>query len=189
MAGQPPSFQHPNHTCFDQNSGTVPRVSKREERAQLTQALDVSRDHVLDQICSMSRADLYRSKVPSGWSPLGLLRHLTLSDERFWFGVVVAGGPLDFWPREKNGDWIVAEHTEPEQLIDDYRSAIANSNHIIASTPLDAAPLRPEPQWAETGAFGDLRTILLHNIVETSTHAGQLDVVRELTDGRQHIVL
>ena len=137
----------------------------------------------------MSRADLYRSRVPSNWSPLGLIRHLTLSDERYWFEVVVAGGPLDFWPPGKNGDWIVDEGTEPEQVIDDYRRAIANSNRIIAATALSARPLRPEPEWSETGAFADLRSILLHNIVETSTHAGQLDVVRELADGGQHIVL
>ena len=159
------------------------------ERDRLMHALDVARHHVLDQVGTMSPADLYRSQVPSGWSPLGLIRHLTLSDERYWFEVVVAGGPLDFWPPEDNGDWIVVEGTGPEQIIDDYRRAIANSNRIIAATALDAEPLRPEPQWSETGAFGDLRSILLHNIVETSTHAGQLDVVRELADGGQHIVL
>jgi hypothetical protein len=127
--------------------------------------------------------------VPSNWSPLGLIQHLTLSDERYWFEVVVAGGPLDFWPVEANGDWILAEGTEPDQVINDYRRAIDNSNRIIAATALSARPLRPEPEWCETGAFGDLRTILLHNIVETSTHAGQLDVVRELADGGQHVVL
>ena len=137
----------------------------------------------------MSRADLYRSRVPSNWSPLGLIRHLTLSDERYWFEVVVAGGPLDFWPPGTNGDWIIDEGTEPEQVIDDYQRAIANSNRIIAATALSAPPLRPEPEWSETGAFADVRSVLLHNIVETSTHAGQLDVVRELADGGQHIVL
>ena len=37
--------------------------------------------------------------------------------------------------------------------------------------------------------FPDLRTILLHMIVETSVHAGHLDTTRELIDGRQWIVL
>ncbi len=164
-------------------------MSEIEERIGLVHVLDVARNHVLDQVGTMRRADLYRSRVPSKWYPLGLIRHLTLSDERYWFEVVVAGGPLDFWPPEVNGDWIIAEGTEPEQVINDYRRAIANSNRIIAATALSASPLRPEPEWSETGAFGDLRSILLHNIVETSTHAGQLDVVRELADGGQHIVL
>ena len=144
---------------------------------------------MLSQVSTMSRADLYRSRVPSNWTPLGLVRHLTLSDERYWFEVVVAGGPLDFWPAEDNGDWLIGMGTEPEQVIDDYRRAIANSNRIIAATALGARPLRPEPGWSESGAFADLMSILLHNIVETSTHAGQLDVVRELADGRQHVIL
>jgi hypothetical protein len=164
-------------------------VNETDERSRLVRALEGARRHVLDQVSTMRRADLYESLVPSKWSPLGLVRHLTLSDERYWFEVVVAGGPLDFWPAGDNGDWIIDAGTEPEQVIEDYRHAIANSNRIIAATAVTARPLRPEPEWSETGAFPDLRSILLHNIVETSTHAGQLDVVRELADGGQHIVL
>ena len=160
-----------------------------EIRDRLVRALDGARDHVIDQVSTMSRADLYRSQVPSNWSPLGLIRHLTLSDERYWFEVVVAGGPLDFWPPEPNGDWIVPAGTEPDQVIDDYRRAVANSNRIIAATALSAPPKRPEPEWSESGRFGDLLSILVHNIVETSTHAGQLDVARELADRGQHLVL
>jgi len=103
----------------------------------------------------MNRADLYRSQVPSNWSPLGLARHLTLSDERYWFEVVVAGGPLDFWPSEDNGDWVISELAEAEQVVEDYRRAIANSNRIIAATALGAPPMRPEPEWSESGAFAD----------------------------------
>ena len=79
---------------------------ENEERDRLVRALDMARDHVLDQVSSISRADLYRSQVPSNWSPLGLIRHLTLSDERYWFEVV----------------------------IHDYRRAIANSNRIVDVT-------------------------------------------------------
>ena len=164
-------------------------MTDAEERSRLVDALDVARNHVLDQIATMDRTDLYRSQVPSNWSPLGLVRHLTLSDERYWFEVVVAGGALDFWPSEDNGDWMIPEDAEPDQVVDDYRRAIASSNRIIAATALGAPPMRPEPEWSTSGGFADLRAILLHNIIETSTHAGQLDVVRELADGRQHIVL
>jgi hypothetical protein len=31
--------------------------------------------------------------------------------------------------------------------------------------------------------------VLVHVLVETATHAGHLDAVRELLDGRQYIVL
>jgi len=53
------------------------------ERNHLMGALGVARQHVLDQVTSMSHADLLGSRFPSGWSPLGLVRHLTLSDERY----------------------------------------------------------------------------------------------------------
>src|SRR3954447_4748761 len=50
----------------------------------------------------LSDEQLRRPVLPSGWSCLGLVRHLTLSDERYWFGVVVAGERLDFWPEGDN---------------------------------------------------------------------------------------
>ena len=54
---------------------------------------------------------------------------------------------------------------------------------------LDTAPAR----WPEH-LFGDwrldnLQDVLLHVILDTATHAGQLDIVRELVDGHQYIVL
>ncbi|WP_311932176.1 DUF664 domain-containing protein [Microbispora sp. H11081] len=35
----------------------------------------------------------------------------------------------------------------------------------------------------------DLREAILHVLVETETHAGHLDAVRELIDGKQFLVL
>ena len=53
-----------------------------------------------------------------------------------------------------------------------------------------AIPKGSEDWWPSAGLrFPDLRSVIMHVIVETSTHAGHLDVVRELLDGRQHIVL
>ena len=71
-------------------------------------------------------------------------------------------------------------------MIEAYRTAIARSDEIIAERELSSAPERPEPWWAEAGlSFPDLRAV----IVETATHAGQLDAARELIDGRQYLVL
>ena len=73
------------------------------ERELLLGRLDGQRHHVLTQVDGLSDEQLRRPVLPSGWSCLGLLRHLTLSDERYWFEVVVAGEPLDFWPSGENG--------------------------------------------------------------------------------------
>ena len=153
-------------------------------------ALASARRHVLAQLDGLTEDQLRAASVPSGWSPIGLVRHLTLSDERYWFEVVVAGGPLDFWPAGENGDWQVGPEEPVGQVIDDYRAAIEASDAIIAATDLDAPPRSPEKWWAEAGmTFPDLRSVLRHVTLETATHAGQLDVARELIDGRQFIVL
>jgi Protein of unknown function (DUF664) len=128
--------------------------------------------------------------LPSGWSCLALVRHLTISDERYWFEVVVAGEPLDFWPEGDHGDWRVDPDEPGEAVVEAYESAIERSDEIVNARGLDDAPAQPEDWWESAGLqFPDLRTVLVHVLVETATHAGQLDAVRELIDGRQYRVL
>jgi len=165
-------------------------VDDSAERALLLGRLTGQRHHVISQLDGLTDDQLRRPVLPSGWSCLGLVRHLTLSDERYWFGVVVAGEPLDFWPEGDNGDWRV-DPTEPvEGVLQAYNSAIDRSDEIIAARRLDDAPAQPEDWWESAGLhFPDLRTVLVHVLVETATHAGHLDAVRELIDGRQYLVL
>lgn len=166
------------------------RAVTGSERAALTKALATGRHHVLSQLHGLTDDQLRAPVAPSGWTPLGLVRHLTLSDERYWFQVVVDGRPLDFWPDGHNADWLVATDEPAAAVIGAYIDAIAASDEIIAATDLDRPPISPEPGWEEAGlAFPDLRSVLVHVLVETSVHAGHLDLVRELLDGRQHIVL
>ena len=160
------------------------------ERDLLLDRLADQRHHVLTQLEGLSDEQLRRPVLPSGWSCLGLVRHLTLSDERYWFEVVVAGGPLDFWPEGDNGDWQVHPDEPATDVVDAYRSAIRRADEIIATRELGDPPERPEDWWHDAGLrFPDLRTIVMHVLVETSVHAGHLDAARELLDGRQHLVL
>ena len=77
------------------------------EQTVLLRRLTGQRQHVLDQLAGLSDEQPRRPVLPSGWSCLGLVRHLTLSDERYWFEFVVAGEPVDFWPEGDNGEWLV----------------------------------------------------------------------------------
>lgn len=160
------------------------------ERVALISRLAGQRAHILAQLDGLSEEQLHRPVLPSGWSCLGLVRHLTLSDERYWFEVVVAGMPLTFWPEGDNGDWRVDPDEPASEVITAYRAAIAQADRIIEARSLDDPPSRPEDWWGRAGlSFPDLRTILVHVLVETSVHAGHLDAARELLDGRQHLVI
>lgn len=168
----------------------TPPPDDAHERDLLLSRLAGQRRHVLDQVDGLTDAQLRRPVLPSGWSCLGLLRHLTLSDERYWFEVVMAGRPLDFWPEGQNGDWRVDDDEPADAVVAAYRHAIERSDAIIAELSLDSPPAITEEWWAASGqSFPDLRTVLLHVIVETATHAGHLDAVRELLDGRQYLAI
>ena len=71
----------------------------------------------------------------------------------------------------------------PSEVFAFYRSQCDRSDEVLASLPLSAAPVGRHP-----GPLGDevtdLRRIVLHLIEETARHAGHLDIVRELLDGR-----
>jgi hypothetical protein len=160
------------------------------ERELLLERLDGQRRHVLTQLEGLSDEQLRRPVLPSGWSCLGLVRHLTLSDERYWFEVVVAGGPLDFWPEGDNGDWQVHPDEPAADVVNAYRAAVSRADEIIAGRALSDPPERPEDWWEDAGLrFPDLHAVVLHVLVETAVHAGHLDAVRELLDGRRHVVL
>src|SRR3954451_6788605 len=114
------------------------------ERALLLRSLAGQRAHVLAQVDGLSEEQLRRPVLPSGWSCLGLVRHLTLSDERYWFEVVMAGEPLDFWPEGDNGDWQPPPDEPAADVVDAYPVAISHADEIIASRELDDPPARPE---------------------------------------------
>ncbi|WP_026374284.1 DinB family protein [Agrococcus lahaulensis] len=164
-------------------------------RSLLLGALDAQRRHVLAAVDGLTDAQLRAAVLPSGWSPIGLVRHLTLGGERYWIHTVMAGEPLDYWPIDRPeldegrpADWRVEPHESTDAVLDEYRDAIARSDGILAALPLDAAPRHREPDW-QAERFADLEAVLLHVILDAATHAGHLDAARELLDGRQHLVL
>ncbi len=70
---------------------------------------------------------LRRPVLPSGWHCLGLVKHLALSDEHYWFRCVVAGEPLDFFPEGPNGDWQVGPEEPAAEVFERYRAEIRRS--------------------------------------------------------------
>ena len=134
-------------------------------------------------------AQLRRAVLPSGWSSIELVRHLTISDEHYWFAHAVGGAERE-WPPGDRGDWTVGDDETPTDVLAAYRAAIEQSDAVLAATTMDAAPRRPDPEWEQWGmAFPTVRHVVAHVLTETAVHVGHLDAVRELLDGRQWLVM
>lgn len=161
-----------------------------QEHVTLLSYLNAQRDHVLGILEDMDDDALRRPNLPSGWSCLGLIQHLTLDVERFWFGGIVAGDQtvLDDLNQIPNA-WIVDPNVSTERILDAYRQEISRADAIIAEMPLDTAPVLWPPDLFGDWRLHALKQVILHVMTETASHAGHLDVVRELIDGRQWLVL
>lgn len=157
----------------------------------LLSSLDAQRNHVLGIVEGLDEEALRRPVLPSGWSCLGLIRHLALDDERFWFRGVVAGerAVIDEALEGPDDAWQVGPQVAVEEVFALYRRQIELANEVITAASLDAPPA-----WWPEELFGDfrlhtLREVLLHVITETACHAGHLDAARELIDGRTWLVV
>ncbi|MFD4899415.1 DinB family protein [Streptomyces sp. NPDC058411] len=154
--------------------------TESKEKKTLSTFLAAQRSSVLAIVDGLDTQALTTPILPSGWTPLGLVEHLGHA-ERHWFQEVVTGAaePLP-WPDDHAP---LTTPRAPEVVFAFYDDQCRRSDAVIARTPLSAPPRgrHPEPLGDE---LADLRGIILHVVEETARHAGHLDIVRELLDGR-----
>lgn len=158
------------------------------ERDALLRSLRAQRGHITSAIEGLDDDVMTRAvQLPSRWSPVQLIHHLSVDDERFWFSAVIAGEreAIDSF----GGDGWTMPTVSVADVIDLYMAEAAHSDAILQSADLDAAPA-----WWSDALPADFRLrtnreVVLHVLAETATHAGHLDAARELIDGRQWVVV
>jgi uncharacterized damage-inducible protein DinB len=167
----------------------MPSPSSNEHQ-ELLHSLSVVREHVFDALDGLDDQALHRSVLPSGWTCLGLVNHLAIDVERFWFQAVIAGdqAAINAVLRSSDNAWIVGAEVSAETVLNRYRGAIERADAVITSADLNDASAW-WPDFFGSWRLESVRAIVLHVIGETATHAGHLDSVRELMDGKQYIVL
>jgi hypothetical protein len=154
------------------------------DAATLVDFLDRQRAAVFAKVEGLPDGALRRAVFPSGWTCLGLIQHLAMDDERYWFRWIAAGEDVELLEGDvENAQWVIDSDRTTAQVLDLYREEISRSNAIAATVPLDTPPARTDPRWPEW-EIPNLRWIMLHMIVETARHVGHLDTARELLDGR-----
>ena len=159
----------------------------RAETDALMSALTNQRNHVLGILDGLSDEELRRPVLPSGWTCLGMVQHLTITVERFWFRGIVAGEPEYVSTSDEDAEavWRIPPEMPAAAIFGAYRREIEFANDVIATTPLDKPPaIWPVEMWP-TWRLPDFQAVMLHVITETACHAGHLDAACELLDGRQ----
>ncbi|OXM71864.1 MULTISPECIES: DinB family protein [Amycolatopsis] len=150
------------------------------EREQLTAFLDFLREAVVLKCAGLTDEQARRSLVPSELTTIaGLVGHLTYV-EHYWFEAVLAGRPNRWAEKladDRDADFREALTVPLADLVAAYRAQCATSREI-------AAELAPDTLVSFKDGSVNLRYVLIHMVEETGRHAGHLDLLRELTDGR-----
>jgi hypothetical protein len=151
--------------------------AEEDERAELLGFLDWFRGVAEHKLGDLSTEESTRVATPTGMSMLGIVKHLSWCEE-VWFEHYPARGR----PAARRRDRVVrgvpgrparrGHRHLPAQvrpLPGDH--GVGPARHPVGDAARDLRP--PDPAW-----------IVLHMIEETARHAGHLDILRELTDGR-----
>lgn len=136
--------------------------------------------HLAASLSGLTDEQARTTRVPSGWTPLGMMAHVHESTV-FWLRNVVLGEPLiDF---DEDAPFPTAPEGEAHDLVAAWLADCLDACAAVRGVPVDGPP-----GWWPEGAWGGYRQnsvlgVLLHLLADNAAHTGQLDIVRELTDG------
>ncbi|MBE1484374.1 DinB family protein [Plantactinospora soyae] len=141
------------------------------------------REAMLWKLDGLSEYDIRRPLTLTGTNLLGLVKHLSLSESRY-FGEVFDRPfpePLPRWDDlgARGADTWVTERETRQEIIDRYRRVSEHSDATITALDIDSpghVPWWPRPDVK-------MFNILVHVLTETSRHAGHADILREQLDG------
>jgi uncharacterized damage-inducible protein DinB len=159
-------------------SPTEPVASRAEI---FTRYLDYFRSGLIARLESLPPPALRSSSLPSGWTPIELLKHLTYVERR-WLEWGFEGRDVgDPWGDRRGDRWYVAPHESHVELVAAARAQAARSAAIIAAHSLDEVG-KPGERWAGAEP-ATLERVLFHLVQEYARHLGHLDIVSELAGG------
>ena len=161
-----------------------PSFGAREPVTLLLGYLDFYRDVVVRKLRGLDSEELSSSRLPSGWSPIELLRHLAYMERR-WVQWGFAGIPVDQPWGDNNGEtgrWLVPAGVAFEDVVGELEEVGRRTRELTGSCTLETVS-KAGGRFASGGELPTLHWILLHVLQEYARHAGHLDIVRELSDG------
>lgn len=159
-------------------SPTIPVATRPEI---FTGYLDYFRSRLVSKLQSLPPEALRTSMLPSGWTPIELLKHLRYVERRWLEWGFEGRQTPDPWGDGKDGRWHVGPQETLADLVAALRAQAATTASIVAAH--DIAEIgQPGERW-DGAAPASLERVLFHLVQEYARHIGQLDVVSELAGG------
>jgi uncharacterized damage-inducible protein DinB len=158
---------------------TIPASSRTEV---FLRYLDYFRARVTAKLEALPAAELRRTRLPSGWTPLELLKHLRHVERRWLEWGFEGAGIKDPWADHKDERWYVEPAETLESLLASLDAQAAISTAIITSHDL-ADIGQPGERW-DGKQPASLERVLFHLVQEYARHVGHLDIVAELATGQ-----
>ncbi|BAL91759.1 hypothetical protein AMIS_65390 [Actinoplanes missouriensis 431] len=159
----------------------APTTPAADQAEVFVRYLDYYRETLLSKVAALPAAELRASRLPSGWTPLELVKHLR-HVERRWIEWGFQGAPVDDpWADRRDDRWHVGPAESLEQLTAELRAQGEHTTAVARGTALDAIG-RPGPRW-DGADPASLERILFHLLQEYARHTGHIDIVAELTGG------
>ena len=163
---------------MDFPSPTSP-VDSRDE--VFLQYLDYFRERVIEKVTSLPLDALIVSVVPTDWTALELVKHLTFVEMR-WLEWGFEGQPVeDPWGDHVGDHWCVDPDDSLDSLVQALRERGLITSAIVRRHELDERG-QPGPRWKD-GQPASLERVLFHLLQEYARHLGHLDVYAEMADG------
>ncbi|WP_300605743.1 DinB family protein [Trebonia sp.] len=140
--------------------------------------LDYFRDRLAAKLRALPDRELRATRLPSGWTPVELLKHLTYVELR-WLEWGFEGRHVpDPWGDRRDGRWYVAPGETLDDLLTKLTEQAARTRAVIETHDL-AEVGQPSDRW--NGAPpATLERVLFHLVQEYARHLGHLDIVSEL---------
>ena len=159
-------------------SPTGPVVSRSEV---FLGYLDYFRSVLVSKLDGLPDRELRSSRLPSGWTPIELLKHLTYVELRWLEWGFEGRNVVEPWGDNQDDRWYVAPSETLEDLVTALHAQAARSRAVVEAHDLSEVG-QPGDRW-DGDDPATLERILFHLLQEYARHVGHLDIVRELADG------
>ena len=159
-------------------SPTEPVVSRTEV---FLGYLDYFRSVLVSKLDGLPDGELRASRLPSGWTPIELLKHLTYVELRWLEWGFEGRNVVEPWGDNRDDRWYVAPGETLDELLAALHAQAARSRAVVEAHDLSEVG-QPGDRW-DGDDPATLERILFHLLQEYARHVGHLDIVRELADG------